>query len=414
MNRVLQIFKKDVAHLWPQILVFLGSLVVFAYEDPTYIFHGPLKELVSFLSILLPLACWLLVTSVIQEEKPIGDGQYWLTRPFSLAHLLGARALFLLLFVMAPVFLCQAIVLSVVPQSPGLDVGALVARDVFLLLWYVLPAAAVAAVTKNLGHALLGGLLVLMVIAVFMGLSSRSGWNGLAWIHETLAAIAALCGSAAVIVLQYTRRRVALGRGCIAGAMMLVVLVLALPPFQAAFVMQSWFSKERVNPQAVRISLNSRHDPQDNRLYVGGPTVYLRIPVELQSVPANRNVIADWVFVESPWRSGWSGRVGLWYGRSLGLEIPAAQFLRLKDEPIRVRGLVDLTLMAPTSSQCQLEPYQAFYCLWNPYVFSPFPTSPWFGPLEMYQGDSPEHPVAHIERPFDLGPLRLADYVAIK
>jgi hypothetical protein len=32
----------------------------------------------------------------------------------------------------------------------------------------------------------------------------------------------------------------------------------------------------------------------------------------------------------------------------------------------------------------------------------------------MYQGDSPEHPVAHIERPFDLGPLRLADYVAIK
>jgi hypothetical protein len=32
-----------------------------------------LADLVSFLYVLLPLSCWLLVTSVIQEEKPIGD-----------------------------------------------------------------------------------------------------------------------------------------------------------------------------------------------------------------------------------------------------------------------------------------------------------------------------------------------------
>jgi hypothetical protein len=75
MNRVLQIFKKDMAHLWPQILVFLAALVLFACEDPTYTFHssGELRDLVNFLFILLPLSCWLLVTSVIQEEKPIGD-----------------------------------------------------------------------------------------------------------------------------------------------------------------------------------------------------------------------------------------------------------------------------------------------------------------------------------------------------
>ena len=55
-----------------------------------------------------------------------------------------------------------------------------------------------------------------------------------------------------------------------------------------------------------------------------------------------------------------------------------------------------------------------FYCLWNLQVDSPFPTSPWFGPLEIYYAHKPEHSVAHIQRPFDLGPLRLADYVAIK
>ena len=398
MNRVLQIFKKDVAHLWPQILVFVAALAMFSLEDPTYVHHSSpdLTNFVSFLFILLPLACWLLVTSVIQEEKPIGDGQYWLTRPFSLAHLLAARVLFLLLFVIAPVFVCQAIVLSTVPQSPGLDIGALIARDVFLIICYVLPAAAVASVTKNLGQALLGSLLVLTLVGAFMSVPFRSGWNGLTWIRETLAAIAALCGSATVIFLQYTRRRTVQGRACLAGAMVLVAVVLALPPFQGAFVIQSWFSKEHLSPQEARITLDSRHDAEKTTAYAGEPAAYVRIPIEWQNVPQNREVVADWVLVESPWRSGWSGKVDLWHGGFLGLSIRASEFLRLKDEPIRVKGLVDLTLLAPDSDRCREGVLDEFYCLWNLQVDSPFPTSPWFGPLEIYYAHKPEHSVAHI------------------
>jgi hypothetical protein len=79
-----------------------------------------------------------------------------------------------------------------------------------------------------------------------------------------------------------------------------------------------------------------------------------------------------------------------------------------------VKGAVDLTLVAPGCSQCREEALDDVYCIWNPQVFSPFPTSPWFGPLDRYKRAKPEHPVAHIQRPFDLGPLRLADYVVIK
>jgi hypothetical protein len=415
MKRVLQIFKKDVAHLWTQILIFGATLILFACEDPAYVKHEPGTDtgIEALLYLILPLSCWLLVTSLIQEERPIGDEQYWLTRPFSLADLLGAKILFLLLCVIAPVFLCQTIVLSVIPQSPGLDIGALVARNAFLLIWYVLPAAAVAAVTKNLGQAFLRCLLVLILLGAFMSVPFRSGWNGLTWIRETLAAIAALCGSAAVIVLQYTRRRTAVGRGCLAGAAVLVAIVLALPPFQAAFVIQSWFSKERVSHQAVRIALDGRHDPAENTIYGGGPTVYLRVPVELQNIPSNRDVVTDWILVESPWRSRWSGGVDLWHGKFLGLYIQASEFLRLKDQPIRIKGSINLTLVAPGCSQCREEAHDDVYCLWNPQVYSPFSISPWFGPLDRYRA-TPEHPVAHIQRSFDLGPLRLADYVDIK
>jgi hypothetical protein len=83
-----------------------------------------------------------------------------------------------------------------------------------------------------------------------------------------------------------------------------------------------------------------------------------------------------------------------------------------------VRGFVDLTLVAPSTSQCLGgdlgEDIPEVYCLWNPKVFSPFPTSPWFGPLQKYDAAAASHPVAHIQRTFDLGPLRLADYIDIK
>jgi len=419
--RFIPIFKKDVAHLWPQILVFVAALVAFACSDPTYISPRDVASFINFLFIALPLSCWLLVASLIQQEKPIGDEQYWLTRPFSLVDLLGAKALFLMLFVIAPVFICQAIVLSVVPQSPGLNVGALLAKGAFLLAWYVLPTAAVAAVTKNLGHALLGSLLVLMALGLFMEVPSRSGWNGLAWIREMLAAIVAFCGSVTVIYLQYTRRRTVLSRGCLAGAAVLLAAALALPPLQAAFVMQSWLSKERVDPQAVRITLASWDDAYKKPIYEGGPRVDLQIPVELQNVPANQDIEGDWIFLESPWRFRWSGKAGLthFFGRrSLDLEIQTSEFLRLKDQPIRVRGLVDLTLVASSTSQCRggdlAEDIPEVYCLWNPQVFSPFPTSPWFGPLQKYDFRAASHPVAHIQRSFDLGPLRLAGYVEMK
>ena len=109
MSRAIAIFRKDVRHLWVQILVYVGTLVLFACEDPAYVKHdSTTRDLSTFLYILLPLACWLLVTSLMQGEKTVGDNQYWLTRPFSRIDLLVAKALFLLLFLIAPVFVCNS------------------------------------------------------------------------------------------------------------------------------------------------------------------------------------------------------------------------------------------------------------------------------------------------------------------
>ena len=48
------------------------------------------------LRLLEPVACWVLVISLIHQERLIGHEQYWLTRPYSWRDLVASKALFVL------------------------------------------------------------------------------------------------------------------------------------------------------------------------------------------------------------------------------------------------------------------------------------------------------------------------------
>jgi hypothetical protein len=446
MKRTLTIFEKDATHLWPQIVAFVATLALFACEDPTYTKHEDmgLVQLTNLLYLVLPLSCWLLVTSVMQEEKAVGHEQYWLARPFTWVDLLAAKALFLLAFVIVPVFVCQELVLDANGFSAIEHFGELLVKQVFFAALLLLPMAAMGAVTKNLGHAFLGGLLVSIVLTLGSGVTAAfapgSNWGALPWIRETVVAAVALCGAAAVIYLQYTRRRAALGRAVLAGVAVLVLAVWTLSPWQPAFAIQSWFSTQRIDPQAVRISFDPR--PEKSSDVHSRTGVYVTIPVRLENVPRDLEAESDWASIESPWRSGWSTSSWLRSDASgirwLVVSVDADYFERAKDAPVRLRGSLDLTLFAPSGSPssfgCWTET-STFYCLsplprmrltevWSEgnasanEVHSPFPTSPWFGLLEKYSTPDTgptliaDRPVAYIQRSFDLGPLRLSDYRA--
>ena len=481
-SRVVRIFKKDAAHLWPQILLFLALLALFAYSDPVYyVTHvkGGLMSLVNLLRLVLPLSCWLLVISVIHEETPIGDNQYWLTRPFAWTDLLAAKVLFLLAFVNLPVFLCQAAVLAANGFSPADHLPDLLAKQVFFAALLVLPVAALAAVTKGLGQTLLGGLLLLMLLAIAAALlaylAPGSSWGGLAWIRASAVAAVAFGGAALVLFLQYTRRRTVLSGTVLAGTAGLVLLIWAAPPWQPAFVLQSWFSTQKIDSQAVRISFDPRHDaplpaPESNIMPPHG--MRLEIPIEVANLPPGTDVVADWTRVQveggglKPWRAGWAANWGIRHEGSgkgwLTIFVDQDYFDRIKNASVRLRGSVDLTLIArigylaadrfgdsdvPGVGPCSMTPSGLDMCL-SPLpkasltlvsgrprfqslidrseVYAPYPTSPWFGPLRRYaipshyEGDDPgrrimlalEHPVAHIQRSFDFHSLRLADYLS--
>jgi ABC-type transport system involved in multi-copper enzyme maturation permease subunit len=412
MKRAIPIFKKDVKHLWMQILVYVATLILFACQDPAYVKHelDVVVGVETSLYVLLPLACWLLVTSLMQAERTVGHNQYWLTRPFSRSDLLAAKLLFLLVFVIAPVFVCQLVVLAANGFVPAAYVGELLVKQIFFLAWLLLPMAAIATVTKNLGHAFLGGLLLMVGLwlcgAFLDTIAKDSGWGGLAWIRETGIAAMALCISAAVVYLQYTRRRTTVSRAVLAIGAAVCLLAAFVPPWPPAFAIQSWFSERKIAPQEVRISL----DPEQLLTLRASPDgILIHVGIRWENRPASLTIAEDCLSIESPWRFRCYDRTAAPRPLSekvLVLPIATDVYQRFRNVPIHVRGSLDLTLSGPPT-----EPWKPGKC-WVEDVYAPYPTSPWFGPLSKCEAS--EVPVAHIERSFDLGPLRLADAVVVK
>src|SRR5271165_6733003 len=166
MTQILAIFVKDARHLWPHITGFLVLMLLAALLDPTYTVQDP--SVYMLLSTLLPLASCALIVTVIHEEKLPGDRQYWLTRPISWKHLLAAKTLFVIAFINLPLLLSHVAVWLALGVPPVEHLPALLWKQVFFTVFYVLPVAVLAAITRNIGQVILAALLLFVAGAVLL------------------------------------------------------------------------------------------------------------------------------------------------------------------------------------------------------------------------------------------------------
>src|SRR5205823_969629 len=104
MKFALDILRKDVHHLWPQIAAFLLLIAGFGWQDVRLPVTG--NHRVSF-GILLALASWYLIAVAVQQERPSSQRQDWLTRPIPWTSVLSAKALFVVLFICLPILFVQ-------------------------------------------------------------------------------------------------------------------------------------------------------------------------------------------------------------------------------------------------------------------------------------------------------------------
>ena len=206
MTQALHIFRKDAYRARAEIVLLLVLTAAFACSN---IFGGPVLALAAQ---ALPWIWWLFICLLIQEESLVGDRQFWITRPYSRASLLAAKALFIVAFINVPLLLAQFAILIAAGFQPLAYLPSFLWVHIVFFASTLLPAVALSSVTRNLGQAVLvffGITAALIVIGLAIG-----GWavqtsyapNPFAWAarlteQESYAAAALL-----ILILQWTTR----------------------------------------------------------------------------------------------------------------------------------------------------------------------------------------------------------------
>jgi len=246
MSRILHIFRKDLRHFWKELLVSLCLLGLYVWlagrrwnaAHRAYglgasagfsIFGGG-----SSLTVFLLFLSWLLViVRLVQDERLVGDRQFWLTRPYRWQELLASKAIFLLLFIHAPLLIAQLVMLKLAGFAPLPYLGGLLSVHAGLL---VLTAVVftMATVTSTLIQAILALFVVLLYglgnSALISSLPNSSmphldsRWD----LMEGLIALGAII---AVILIQYARRRTPTSWGIIIALGISLTLIGALTPY---------------------------------------------------------------------------------------------------------------------------------------------------------------------------------------
>jgi hypothetical protein len=161
MSQILHIFKKDIRHLWPEIFISLAltaALVRFSFGGVSN-FNGAgspyLPIIAALLGALVPVGWWVLTVRLIHDESLVGEGQFWITRPYQWPKLLAAKALFLVAFLYLPVFIAQVVLLAAAGFHPFAYLPGIFYNFVLLTGVLVLPIAAIATVTSNFARFVL-------------------------------------------------------------------------------------------------------------------------------------------------------------------------------------------------------------------------------------------------------------------
>lgn len=237
MSQILNIFQKDARHHWPEILVSWGLLAVYVWDQPRKwanlsVDIRLVRTLLNMLPALMVLAWAFLIARLIQGETLVGDRQFWITRPYVWYKLLAAKLLSIIAFIHIPFLIGQIVLLRLGKFPVMSSLGGLILIQLMFGLILITGALALSAVTAGIGQASLALLIVFLLMLGIAGISSlipnadmvddTDGAQGLLYIACCIA----------VVLLQYARRRTLLSRMVILGTIGLILLVVALTPYE--------------------------------------------------------------------------------------------------------------------------------------------------------------------------------------
>jgi hypothetical protein len=323
MSQIFHIFRKDVRHFWPEILISLAMTVAFVrisiavwpnfnhFDDPA------LSIVKGLLNVLVPVTWWVLSARLIHDESLVGDSQFWLTRPYQWQKLLAAKTLFLIAFLYSPLFIAQVVLLAMGGFNPLSCLPGILYNLILLTIVLVFPIVAIATVTPNFARftlTLLGGFAYIgLILWAISSIPFLHGSNFPNPYQGVLAFALALCTFILLIGLQFATRRTWRSRWLLlALPFLLIVCSLAWPIQTLAHRLYPTLNGGEQSP--VQFAL----DP-DPTLQESHPTLpwskqtYLVLPLTITGVPSENYLRSEaiQVSIEAPnglrWNSDWQG-----------------------------------------------------------------------------------------------------------
>jgi hypothetical protein len=361
MRQALHILKKDMRGHWYEIAVTLAVTALFAFtgiRQASFWSQGGESRAFAGSLVLwaLPLAWWALITRVIHSEALPGDRQFWLTRPYRKGSLLGAKVLFILLFVNLPMIVADTLIVSAYGFWAAAILPGLLWSQVLLTAVFLLPIAALSTLTKGLVQLVL----TLTAIAVaFLAWSSlehgwgqANDWFNLEWVRTDFIVASAGLTALTIVLFQYARRETRAARLIAVAGAIVVLFGADRISWPAAFWLQSRLSKSSVNGPEMRVHVAT------NRLWSGSvlkqaDTVRVNIPLTIDGIPNGMEASPEGLTAtfKAPDGSNWSAvddpRSNIVSeGRliSLRVKLGKARYEGVKDVPIDIRGTLYWTM----------------------------------------------------------------------
>ena len=285
MRLLLHIFRKDARRLAWEAGVAAVMLLFLMRQDWWRADFVP-GAMEGWLNLLVPLAWAYLVVLVVHEEPLVGDDQFWITRPYSPPALLGAKALFVLVFIHLASFLADGTILAVRGFQPLAYLPQLLWKQVMLAMALTLPAAALAAVVRNLAHFMLGAI-VIAAAAVY--LEGRIGSPVAPFlpfdaVRRGLPLLVVAALALAIVWLQYARRRTVVARLAGIAALLIAAALYAWVPRSFTAAVECALSPAPLPAS----SLSLRVEPErTHQVFYSSPgrTVSVVIPIAFSGVP---------------------------------------------------------------------------------------------------------------------------------
>src|SRR5437667_442099 len=245
MRLILHILKKDLRRHWPEILISLGLLGLYAWvtiQGPNNRFVGARFLWFQISAETVPplmIFFWIFLTvRVVQGETLVGDRQWWVTKPYEWWTLLAAKELFLVVSLGLPLFFVQLYLMRHAGFSVFRNLLGILTMQFELGFVLFVPSVALGSLTRGMGQALIGIIVALVGLWATFTLLEKvpssgmsSAVDGSGEITGTLVLVAPI----GAVIWQYARRRTWAARGLLASGVGAVVLITAVTPY-ARFV----------------------------------------------------------------------------------------------------------------------------------------------------------------------------------